>query len=183
MKKLWVAALAAALVPAVSLGAKQAANPVTTAVRGIVAQHARIMAAAAEEMPAAEYGFKPTPEQRSFGEIVLHVAQSNAFLCSGITGEKAPMGPKLTASSPKDELIKAMKDSFTFCDTALGKIDDSSLTTEVPWFGGHKISRAAALVNLAGDLFDHYGQQAMYLRLKGHLPPTAQPRKKPMGGR
>ncbi len=126
-------------------------------------------------------GFKPTPEQRSFGEIVLHVAQSNDFLCSRITGEKAPMGPKLTATSPKAELVKAIGDSFTFCDSALGKIDDSTLTTEVEWFGGRKVSRAAALINLAGDLFDHYGQQAMYLRLKGHLPPTAQPRKKPMG--
>ncbi len=55
MKKLWVAALAAALVPAVTLGAKQAANPVTSAVRNIVAQHAKTMTAAAEEMPAGEY--------------------------------------------------------------------------------------------------------------------------------
>jgi hypothetical protein len=39
------------------------------------------------------------------------------------------------------------------------------------------MTRAAALIDLSNDLADHYSQQAMYLRLKGHLPPTAQPRK------
>lgn len=179
MKTFWGAALAATLAVAVpaGLGAQTAANPVTSAVRQVVAQHAKTMAAAAEEMPAADYSFKPTPDQRSFGEVVLHVAQSNAFLCSKITGEAAPPRTTLKATSPKADLVKAIQDSFTYCDGALSKLDDSTLTTEVTLFGNRKMTRAAALIDLANDLADHYGQQAMYLRLKGHLPPTARPRK------
>ncbi|HEY7792356.1 MAG TPA: DinB family protein [Vicinamibacterales bacterium] len=179
MKTFWGAALAAALAVAVpaGLGAQSTANPVTTAVRRAVAQHAKTMTAAAEEMPAEDYTFKPTPQQRSFGEVVLHVAQSNEFLCSKITGEAAPAKIVLTASSPKADLVKAIQDSFTYCDQALSKIDDSTLTQEVALFGPRKMTRAAALIDLSNDLADHYSQQAMYLRLKGHLPPTAQPRK------
>lgn len=179
MKTLWSAGLAATLAIAVPLGlsAQQTANPVTSAVRQMVAQHGKIMTAAAEEMPADSYTFKPTPEQRSFGEIVLHVAQSNALLCSRISGEAPPAKSTLTATSPKADLVKAIQESFTYCDSALGKLDDSTLTTEVQLFGPRKMSRAAALITLTNDLADHYSQQAMYLRLKGHLPPTAQPRK------
>ncbi|HVC20071.1 MAG TPA: DinB family protein [Vicinamibacterales bacterium] len=174
MKKLWAAALAAALVPAVTLTARQAANPVTTAVRQQVAMHARIMTAAAEEMPADKYSYKPTPAQMSFGHLIMHVGQSNDFLCSKISGEPAPKGPKLTETSPKAELITALKASFSYCDSALGKLDDSTLSHEVTVFGGHSMSRAGAMIMLTGDLADHYSQQAMYLRLNGHLPPTAQ---------
>ena len=74
-------------------------------------------------------------------------------------------------------MIAAMKSSFSFCDEALGKVNDSELTQEVPYFGGRNVSKATAMVGLSNDLADHYSQEAMYLRLNGHLPPTAQRRK------
>lgn len=171
-------ALAAMLATIVGAGldAQTTTDPVTTAVRSVVAQDGRTMAAAADEMPAADYGFKPTPAQRSFGDVVLHVAQSNAFLCSQISGEAAPPRTTLTSASPKADLIKVMQDSFTYCTGAFSKLDDSTLAAEVTIFGNRKVTRAAALIELANDLADHYSQLAMYLRLTGHLPPTAQPR-------
>jgi uncharacterized damage-inducible protein DinB len=160
------------------LAARAQQNPVSTAVRASVAQHARILVAGAEEMPADKFNFAPTPEQMTFGHLVLHVAQSNMLLCSGITGDKAPELPKLTEHSAKPDLIAAMKSSFSFCDQALAKVNDGELTQEVPFFGGRKVSRAMAMIALSNDLADHYSQEAMYLRLNGHLPPTARPRNK-----
>src|SRR5207244_12733286 len=63
----------------------------------------KIMAAAAEEMPPEKFGFKPTPAQMSFGELTLHIAKSNNFLCSGISGTPEPADLKLTEKDPRSE--------------------------------------------------------------------------------
>ena len=144
-----------------------------SAVRTAMNQHAKNLIAGAEEMPAAKYNYAPTPQQMTFGRLVLHVAQSNGFLCSRISGEKAPALGNLTEHSPKTRLIAAMKASFAFCDQALAKVTDSELSQPVKIFGGRTTSKAGAMIDMSNDLADHYAQEAMYLRLNGHLPPTA----------
>lgn len=173
-----ISVLAIALVFGLApLAARAQQNPVSSAVRQAVSRHAKILVAGAEEMPAGKFNFAPTPAQMTFGHLVWHVAQSNMFLCSRITGDKAPALPKLNEHSPKDQLVAAMKKSFSFCDQALSKVNDGELTQQVPFFGGRKISKAAAMIALSNDLADHYSQEAMYLRLNGHLPPTARHRR------
>src|SRR5258708_16564799 len=76
------------------------------------------MVAAAEAMPAEKYAFKPTPEMNSFGHVVMHIAQSNYFLCSKISGQAAP-DLKLTDADGKDKLVAGLKASFEFCSTVL----------------------------------------------------------------
>jgi hypothetical protein len=90
--------------------------------------------------------------------------------------EPKPATP-LKESDGKDKLIAGLKASFDFCTTALAKVDDTKLGDEVELFGGRKGSRAAALIILASSWSDHYGAEAMYLRLSGLLPPTAKPKK------
>jgi hypothetical protein len=53
-------------------------------------------------------------------------------------------------------------------------VQDSQLGDQVTLFGGRPASKAAALFALAGGWADHYGAAAIYLRLNGILPPTAQ---------
>jgi hypothetical protein len=86
-----------------------------------------------------------------------------------------PTGLKDT--DEKDKLVAALKASFDFCTAALGKVDDSKLADEVELFGGRKGPRAFALIALTNDWADHYSSAAIYLRLNGLLPPTAQPKK------
>lgn len=155
------------------LAARAQQNPVTEAVRAAVSRHAEIIVAAAEEMPADKYTYAPTPQQMTFGHMVLHVAQSDGFLCSRISGEKAPVLGNLTENSPKSQLVAAMKSSFDYCEQVLAKTDDSNLSAPVQMFGGRMTSKAGAMITLSNDLADHYSQAAMYLRLNGHLPPTA----------
>jgi hypothetical protein len=88
---------------------------------------------------------------------------------------KAPVPLKETDG--KDKLVAGLKASFDFCTTALAKVDDSKLGDEVELFGGRKGPRAFALIALTNDWADHYSSAAMYLRLNGRLPPTAQPKK------
>ena len=164
---------AAAAVPDMS----PVANPVSGFVKAGVARYEKNMVAAAEAMPAEKYGFKPSPEMNSYGHLMMHIAESNNTFCSKISGQAAPE-VKLSESDPKDKLVAAVKDSFAFCSTALAKVDDSKLGEQFMFFGNRPISRGGALVALGGSWTDHYATQAIYLRLNGILPPTAQPPKK-----
>jgi uncharacterized damage-inducible protein DinB len=173
MRKLLGLTLAAILVPAALAAQAADANPVTSAVKQIMQRDSKILSAAASEMPADKFGYHPTPAQMTFGHLVLHIAQSNNYMCGSISGEKAPVGEKLTETSPKEKLVAALDASFKFCDAALAKVDDSKLTEQVPFFGGRTVSRAMMLIELTDDWSDHYSQAANYLRMNGLLPPTA----------
>jgi hypothetical protein len=152
-------------------------NPVSAAVKSQLPRFSKNMVAAAEAMPAEKYNFKPTPEMNSFGHLVMHIALSNNSLCSKISGVAAS-DVKISDSDPKDKLVAALKASFEYCTTALEKVDDSKLGDQMMLFGNHPFSRAGVLIILSDDWYDHYGAQAIYLRLNGILPPTAQPEKK-----
>jgi DinB superfamily len=150
------------------------ANPVSTTVKNQLPRFSKNMVAAAESMPADKYGFKPTPEMNSFGHLVMHIVQSNNLLCSKISGTAAP-DTKLADTDSKDKLVAGLKASFDFCSTALANVDDSKLGESLVLFEKRQATRAAALISLSDGWNDHYGAQAMYLRLNGILPPTAQP--------
>ena len=62
------------------------------------------LVAAAEVMPADKYGYKPTPAQMSFGDIVDHLSGGNDFLCGSIGGMKAPTRTKVAATDAKAAL-------------------------------------------------------------------------------
>ncbi len=152
------------------------ANPVSGFVKAGVARYQKNMVAAAEAMPAEKYSFKPSPEMNSFGHLLMHIAQSNNTFCAKISGQAAP-DAKIAESDPKDKLVAMMKDSFAFCSAALANVDDSKLGEQLMLFGNRPISRGGALVALGGSWTDHYATEAIYLRLNGILPPTAQPPK------
>ena len=172
----WLALLLLVAVVAVSAQESSApvANPVSTTVKNQLTRFSKNMVAAAESMPAGKYGFKPTPEMNSFGHLIMHSVESNNLLCSKISGAAAP-DAKLAESDGKDKLVAGLKASFDFCSTALANMDDSKLGESMVLFGNRPATRAAALIGLSSGWSDHYGAQAIYLRLNGILPPTAQP--------
>jgi hypothetical protein len=152
------------------------ANPVSSTIKQQLTRSSKIMAAAAEAMPPEKYNFKPTPEMNSFGHLTMHIAQGNNLLCSKISGMPAPDTSKLADTDPKDKLVAALKSSFDFCSTVLANLDDSKLGDPLVLFGNRQSSRAGAMIALSNGWSDHYGGQAIYLRLNGILPPTAQPK-------
>lgn len=183
MRFTYLTAAAVALVPSIA-AAQQAtpaapaapapvANPVATAFRDNAQQMAKNLIAAAEDVPADKYAYKPTPAQMSFGQIVVHLAQGNDFLCGAIAGQKAPQRTKIAATDSKETLVARLKETFAFCDQALGTVDDSKLAEQLPMFGGRMMTRAAVMTLTTGDWADHYSQFANYMRLNGMLPPTA----------
>ena len=149
----------------------QEKNPVTSAAREIAASRGKNLVAAAEEMPADKYSFRPTPAQMTFGHMVMHTAKANYFLCSKFSGSEAPKAD-IKDTDAKDKLVSALKDSLSYCDNTLAKATDTHLDEMIALFGEQKMSRAATLIELCSDLADHYATAAMYLRLNGLLPPA-----------
>jgi DinB superfamily len=191
MKRICLAILALGLVPFSPLAAKapqapaaaapqtaqSETNPVSNGLRKLVAEESENTVAAVEEMPADKFGFRPTPQQNTFGHLVVHMIRANYGLCSLISGAKAPAVPALKDDDPKDTLVPALKAAFQFCTDSLAPIDDSHFGEMVPFIGGKMVSRGYMVVTASEDYGDHYSTAAMYLRLNGLLPPTAQPRK------
>lgn len=177
MKRFAILMALAALVPfaAQAQDAAASGNPVSDSVKQMVAQHAKAIEAAAEEMPADKYSYKPTDGQITFGHLIMHLAQSNTHLCASIAGTKPPEQEQLSETDPKDKLVAALKSSFDYCSGVLDKTDDSKLNEMVPGFRG-SAPRARIMITLVADLYDHYSAEAAYLRMNGLLPPTAQPR-------
>ncbi len=179
MKSMLGLTLALVALPA-GLAAQQpaptAAGPTVAATQMLVDHFGTNLVAAAKALPADKYGYKPTPQQMSFGQLISHVAESNNILCAHVSDQPVPTERPVAATEPKDQLVAAAEKSFAYCKDAVAKVDASKLGDEVPFFGQRKASRALVLLALTGDLFDHYSALAIYLRLNGLLPPTAQPR-------
>jgi hypothetical protein len=173
----------AALVPQ-ALGAQAPAataaastSPVADALRQMQQRYARILVAAAEAMPAEKYNYRPTPAQMSFAQIQVHLAnEGNDMLCSKVAGVPAPQRTAADSTMSKDQLVARLRETFTFCEQAFARLDDTKLNEPVQLFGPRPFSRAASILITVGDWADHYSQEANYLRLNGVLPPTAQPR-------
>jgi DinB family protein len=152
-------------------------NPVTETVKKLLERQSKNLVAAAEEMPPDKYGYKPTEQQMTFAHLVGHISGSNRFLCAKLSDapeSKEDAKEEVKDSDGKDKIVAALKSSFDYCSTALGKMDDSKLAQPVTLFGGRKANKAGAMIGLTNDWADHYSMAAMYLRLNGLLPPTAQ---------
>jgi hypothetical protein len=157
------------------------ANPVSETLRTLIGRYSKNMVGAAESMPADKFDFKPTPQQITFAHLVGHIAQSNFILCGRISG--APMSPlpPMADTDGKEKLVAAIRASFDYCTDVLAKADDSNLGGNVAPAGSRAATKANTMITLAYDWADHYSAQAIYLRLNGILPPSAQPAPPPPG--
>jgi uncharacterized damage-inducible protein DinB len=172
MKPLVLSVLALALT--VTTAAAQ--NPVSDSLRSSWNDIKRNIKESAELMPEANYSFKPTPEVRSFGEILAHVAGASYLFCASAKNEKAPFGEdsfEKTAKT-KAEIVKATNDAITYCDGAFAALTDASATALVPAaFGSKQVTRVSSLIDQIGHDNEHYGNLVTYFRLKGLVPPSS----------
>jgi len=152
-------------------------NPVSTSLRIMLSGRAKNTLTAIDAMPADKFSYKPTPDQMSFAHLVVHIVEFNNGLCAKAADVPAPKVDELKETDAKDKQLAAAKASFDFCTDALGKMDDSKLGDSIELFGGRQGPRAMVALILASGWSDHYAAAAMYLRLNGILPPSAQPKK------
>ena len=160
------------LVPVAS--AKAQDNPFSTYNRTVYAGVKSILLRTAEKMPEENYSFKPTPEVRSFGQIIGHVADAQYLFCSVELGEATPALNIEKTRTSKADLIAALNGAFAYCDRAYNSLSDSSAAQMVKLFGGDTPKLGVLTVNNMHSI-EHYGNLVTYLRLKQIVPPTSEP--------
>jgi len=143
----------------------------------VKAMHATIrqnLAEAAASMPAEEYSFKATPQVRSFGEFVGHIVNANFFFCSQAKGEPPPSKENFEKVADKVALVKGINDALKYCDDAYNGTTDTNFNTLITMAGAAKkqASRGSVLVFNTAHNNEHYGNLVIYMRLKGHVPPS-----------
>jgi hypothetical protein len=106
-------------------------NPVSTVLRTSLASRQKNILAAIDAMPGDKFGYKPTPDQMSFGHLVVHIIESNNNFCAKVADVPAPKVDEFKETDPKDKLLTAARASFDFCSTALASMDDSKLGDNV----------------------------------------------------
>ena len=153
------------------------APPPSTMASDLKAQYNQIkgiLTRAADKMPDDGYAFQPVKEERAFGGWVAHVADSQARTCSTIAGAPKQIGA--AAKMTKTELLASLKESFDICDAVYEATTDANINEGVSMGRGGARPRGAVLfADLAHDS-ECYGNIVVYLRLKGLVPPTSEPR-------
>ena len=129
---------------------------------------------AADKMPDAEYGFKPTPDIRSFGQLVGHVANAQFNACSAAKGEGNPnQGNDNEKKTTKAELVKALSDSFAYCDPVFASLTDETAVQFVKQ-GQNEVARGVVMSGTVTHDNEMYGTASVYMRLKGLVPPSTE---------
>jgi uncharacterized damage-inducible protein DinB len=186
MNKLFAMALLGCLlaIPSAAQGTPQsAANPLSTWLRGAYMGNRNNIVRSADKMPEEFYGLRPGPqtEVRTFGQQVGHIANYNFLWCSQAKEEKNPNAghdnEKLTS---KAEFMKALNDSFAYCDAVYNSLTDASglETVDITQESGRQTKnlRMALLIMNYGHNNEIYGNIVTYLRMKSIVPASSEPR-------
>jgi uncharacterized damage-inducible protein DinB len=127
-------------------------------------------------MPEENYSFKPTPEVRSFGQLIGHVADAQYAFCSTVLGEKNPAPGVEKSKTSKADLVQALKDAVAYCDKAYDGMTDAQAVQIVKFFGQDRAKVTVLSFNTIHSM-EHYGNMVTYLRLKGLVPPSSEARR------
>ncbi len=154
-----------------SAGVLPAQNPLSTEAKQAYNAIKNNLTKMADKMPDENYNFKASPDIRTFGQLVAHVADSQMRTCSTVNGEmkQANAGSKTS----KADLVAALKDSFAECDRAYDSLTDATATDMIKGARGQR-SKLGTLVGNTTHDNEEYGYMAVYLRLKGIVPPSSE---------
>lgn len=173
-------------VVALAAGATAQTPPANTLTNGARMHYGMIkgyVTRAAAKMPEEHYVFRPTPEVRTFAQLIGHLADANYRLCSVLAGQDPAMDAGIEKNKhAKPDLIKALEDSFAYCDQQYAAMTDAAGTPIVKFDAGGEGSRVpiqmprlTVLAFHTGHAFEHYGNIVTYMRLKGVVPPSSEP--------
>jgi hypothetical protein len=126
----------------------------------------------ADEAPESLFAFRPTPDVRSFGEIVAHVAGAQQLFCALALGEKAPSED---TAKTKPAIVAALREANGYCERAYAQ-SDAATSGMVAVFGQQRTRLYALLMN-ATQNSEHYGNLVTYMRINKLVPPSSRPRR------
>ncbi len=166
-------AVMAVMVVAGAVNLKAQSNPVSDDAKHQYASIKNILLKSAEKMPEADYAFRTTPQVRTYGEMIAHIADVQTMLCGAVKGEMKH--GNAAAKTSKADLSAALKASFDYCDPVYDSMTDAA--------GGQTLKVMGQSMSKAGVLYfnvihdnEMYGQMVAYMRIKGIVPPSSEGR-------
>ncbi|HEX3684524.1 MAG TPA: DinB family protein [Bryobacteraceae bacterium] len=149
------------------------ANPISTSEKGAYGYISGIVVAAAEKMPEENYSFKPTPDVRSFGQLVGHVADAQYDTCATAMGEQPQMKNFEKTKTSKADLLAALKGSVSYCEKAYAGMTDAQ-GAQMTKMDNYAMAKLTLLSLNTAHIYEHYGNMVTYMRLKGLVPPSSE---------
>ena len=154
---------------------------------GMQASYNRIkglVTASADKLSEADYAFKPTNEIRGYGQLWGHVANFHYGTCAQAKGVPNPnQGNNLeNTATTKAAVVKALADSYAFCDDAFAALTDQSMVEMVTGGRGGARAKGAVLNQILEHDNEMYGIGTVYQRLKGVVPPSTEQQQNRQGG-
>jgi len=149
-------------------------NPLVTEAKGSYTNVKNNILKAAEKMPEEHYGFSPTKDERPFIQVVAHVADSQVRACGLVKGEQKT--PDAESKKTKADLLATLKASFDLCDAAFDSLTDATAAERITAGRGQR-SRLSILWGNTGHDMEQYAIMSGYMRQKGVVPPSSEPRK------
>lgn len=164
-------AIAVALSPALQAQSAnpQNGNPMSTELKTAYNSVKNNLLKSAEKMPDENYGFKPTPDVRSFAEVFEHVIAAQMHACGAVVGNQS-MG--MTKAETKAEVLTGLNAAFAECDKAYDSLTDANAAEMIKTPRGERTRLGALTGNVAHDN-EQYGILSVYMRLKGVIPPSS----------
>ena len=160
--------------PSPSRAAMDPANPITSSLKGNYERVKKFITSAADEMPPAEYAFKPTPDVRSFAQLIGHVADAQYMFCGAAKKEGKPNRASIEKTvTTKDALEEGARRRVRLLRRRLRRVDGRDAVDANRALRQDKMIKFHALdINVAHDN-EHYGNIVTYLRLKKLVPPSS----------
>ena len=168
--------LAALLATAASAAFAQPANPLTANAKVQLAALTGFVIRSAEKVPEDLYAFRPTPDVRTMGQLYGHVADALFAMCATAAGSKPPRTGIEKTVSAKPELVAALKEGVSYCNTVFDGMTDQKGVETVPFYFG-PTPRLSVLYFTVTHTYEHYGNLVTYMRLKNIVPPSSEPAK------
>lgn len=129
---------------------------------------------AADKMPAADYGYRPTPEVRTFVRVVNHVTEAQLHACGAMNGTAPDAQAKVPAeTADKATIMAGLQASFAECDKAYASLTEANMLQMITLGPATRARIGFAWGNVSHDN-EQYATLALYLRLKGLVPPSSE---------
>lgn len=154
----------------------QSANPLTANAKVQLGALTGFVIRSAEKVPEDLYAFRATPDVRTMGQLYGHIADALFSMCATAAGSKPPRTGIEKSVTAKPELIAALKEGVSFCNTVLDGMTDQKGVETVPFYFGPS-PRLSVLYFAVTHTYEHYGNLVTYMRLKNIVPPSSEPAK------
>jgi uncharacterized damage-inducible protein DinB len=150
----------------------QAQDPMSKETKQLYTNVKNYILKSADKMPEANYSFKPSPEVRSYGQVLGHLIDDQYFFCGAANGVSKDTKFEKEATT-KAVIVDELKKAFAYCDSSYDALTDSNGGSMMKFGKGERTYSGILNFNVAHD-FEHYGNLITYLRIKGLVPPSSE---------